>query len=93
MEPRIVVPDDDDRATIVAALVQYTHGVSARAMLNGDVTHMITELKITVGLLEVLCEQAIAEQAERIFGPVPSDEDIKEAFEKFRKTHGKDPEV
>lgn len=88
MQPRIVVPDGDDMATVVAALVQYTHGVSARAMLNGDFSHMIDELQISVGLLETLRDQARSEHATEVFGPMPSDEQLAESIEKFREEFG-----
>ena len=83
MVPRIVVPDDDDKATVVAALVQYTHTVSARAQLTGDFCHMIDELKITVGLLETLRDAVQEEIADHLS---PSEED----WEKFQKGFGND---
>lgn len=93
MTPRIVVPDGEDMATVVAALVQYSHSVVARAMLNGDFSAMIDEQKIVVGLLEALREQARADRAEQVFGPLPTDDEIGETLEMFRKEFGKDPEL
>jgi len=90
MEPRIVVPNTDDFATVVSALVEYSHIVSARAVRSGDVTTLIEEQKRIVGLLETLHNAVLDECAEKLFGPVPDDEDIQKAFEKFRTELGDD---
>lgn len=88
MTPRIVVPDSDDMGTVVAALVQYSHGVVARAMLNGDFSGMIDEQKIVIGLLEDLRDQAVTDRAAEVFGAVPSDEEIAQALREYGKEFG-----
>jgi len=88
MVPRIVVPDKGDQSTVVTALVMYSHSVAARAMMDGDFSHMIDEQKRIVGLLEALREEVIGERAERVFGPMPDDDEIKSAFDRFREEFG-----
>jgi hypothetical protein len=84
MVPRIVVPDEEDRATVVAALIQYSHGVVHAASGFGDIGRFIHEQRIIVELMEELVEQAREDAVRDTFGPLPSDQDIAEAVEEFR---------
>jgi len=89
MESRITVPEAGDRATVVAALVKHAHSITSDAALAYHGIRGVTdELSVTVGLLEALREQAIAEGVTAVFGPSPTDQDIKEAFDKIREDGG-----
>jgi hypothetical protein len=75
-EPRIVVPDDDDWATVVAALVDYQCGILARLRSLGPVTEIpsVTREVIRASeLLTILHAQAEADAARKEFGEVPDD--------------------
>ena len=75
-EPRIVVPDDDDWATVVAALIDYQCGILVRLRAHGtsaDVLSVTQEVRRANELLAILHVQAEADAARKEFGEVPDD--------------------
>ena len=87
IRPRIVVTDRDDVGTVIAALVQYQHGVWGRAMLTGDFPHALHESVIANRLLNCILDQEESEHASKVFGSV-TDETIRNGLEKLRDQLG-----
>lgn len=89
MIPRIAVPDEDDRATIVAALIHYSHTLTGRAEECGyHFAHLVAEMKITADLLTDLVEQTRNEAITAAFDA--SDEEMAEHLKKLRQEFGND---
>lgn len=90
--PRIVVTNDDDAATVGAALIMYVQHISARAIALGDLESWIPEVRRSVDLLETVRDAAIQKEASARFGPMPDDAEMAEQLEKFRKSFGENPD-
>lgn len=88
MVPRIIVSNDDDAELIATALVGYLHSVFARVQLTGDIFTAVENGRRAIDLLGCVVDNATDQEAKRAFGPLPSDEDMAEQVEKFRKEFG-----
>lgn len=72
MVPPIVVPNADDRETVMAALMLYTAHVSvglmhARVVPSSALDHVIRETGIAARLMRTLREQEATDAAEEVF--------------------------
>ena len=88
MIPRITIPDDEDRATVIAALMHYSRKVSHVACEHGDITMMISEMRIAVDLLDEIMHQMKAGLDEKL-GKF-SDEDFSAAVDTFWQQMSRD---
>lgn len=74
--PRITIPDSEDRATVMAALIHYSKAVHKRTARCGDVEGYIHEIRITTDLLSGLVDTERAALDTALGLALPSDDEI-----------------
>jgi len=90
--PRIAVPDEYDRATVIAALMHYSRVISAQALVSCDIVKLIKEQRIVVDLLDEILTSVRTEAQAKVDGLATlSDEDLSEILDRFqREINGSD---
>jgi predicted transcriptional regulator len=85
MIPRITVPGKEDRATVVAALMHYSHDVAVQYLRDHDVVGLIKEQRIIVDLLEDLVRSVRADlTADQVLSETLSQTDFDDIRDIFR---------